>query len=308
MKKVILALVVIATALCGCSKDIPTGPHTGHVGEYPILFGYSDTRAVADLDSLKNHGFEVYAYIQGNAGSTSFAKDVVYNADNRVWAFESPEYWIPGVSYWFKAFYPQELTSGALSVVTPMTSDLHFKITNFDAINHQEDVMVASATATVPIGASHPENSSVVDLNFQHLLACIDIQMKSAISNITITSVTLVNADTNGTYDSSVNGGTWTAAATGNITFEPNVALNSSTTTSVTNGGFLVIPGNASGKALSIVTNTGNTYNVDLPGMTWAKGNKYTYTAEIKQNNIVFSDPEVDEWDSENATGSVIIK
>ena len=32
--------------------------------QYPILFGYSDTRAVADLEDLQDNGFKVYAYFK----------------------------------------------------------------------------------------------------------------------------------------------------------------------------------------------------------------------------------------------------
>lgn len=313
MKKVILALAVFAAALCGCSKDIPTnGPHTGPASEYPILFGYSDTRATADLSTLQAEGFRVHAYFTGFPVDTqgrysTFVKDVTYKSAQNVWAYEGLEYWIPGVSYWFKAFYPATLPAGTLEVQNNSSAQ-HYTIKNFDIVNHQVDVMVASATATVPVGAAHPTNSSVVGLNFQHLLACIDIQMKSAISNVSITKITLQNADNIGSFTSV--DGTWTASSFGDITIVPadGEILSSSSYKSVTNDGFLVIPGEAFGKTLVIETNINKTYRVELPDMTWAKGNIYTYTAEVKQSNIIFNEPKVDEWDSENATGSVIIK
>lgn len=294
--------VFLACGLMSCQQE-----DRPHGVQYPIVFSNSsETRATATKDDLKEDGFTVYAFVQGNAGSTSFAKDVVYNATYDVWAFESPEYWIPNTAYYFKAFYPKALTSGTLKVDTSK-SDLDFAIEGFDAVNHQQDIMVASATATVPIGASHPGNSSSVDLNFQHLLACIDIQMTSAISDVIITNITLEDADTNGSYDSAT--GEWSAEDSGDITITPkDGALSSTTPKSVTNDGFLVIPGDALGKTLVIETNINKTYRVALPDMTWAKGNKYTYTAEVKQSNIIFNEPKVDEWDSENATGSVIIK
>ena len=293
--------VFLACGLMSCQQE-----DRPHGVQYPIVFSNSsETRATATKDDLKEDGFTVYAFVQGNAGSTSFAKDVVYNDTNEVWAFESPEYWIPNTAYYFKAFYPKSLTSGTLKVDTS-ESDLDFTIEGFDAVNHQQDIMVASATATVPIGASHPARS-VVDLNFQHLLACIDIQMTSAITGVIITNITLEDADTNGSYDSAT--GEWSAKDSGDITITPeDGALNSTTPKSVTNDGFLVIPGNASGKTLVIETNINKTYRSKLPDKTWAKGNKYTYTAEVKQSNIIFNEPKVDEWDSENATGSVIIK
>ena len=293
---------MLAAGVVSCQQhdDIPQGV------KYPILFDSPDTRATATIDDLKDNGFKVYAFVQGNAGSTSFAKDVEYYETQGVWAFTSPEYWLPNTTYSFKAFYPAQLTAGTLAVNNG-SSTQSFTIEGFDAVNHQQDIMVASATATVPIGASYPENSSVVNLNFQHLLACIDIQMTSAITGVIITNITLEDADTNGSYSSAT--GEWSAEDSGNITITPeNGALNSTTPTSVTNDGFLVIPGDALGKTLVIETNINKTYRVALPDKTWAKGNKYTYTAEVKQSNIIFNEPKVDEWDSENATGSVIIK
>ena len=69
-----------------------------------------------------------------------------------------------------------------------------------------------------------------------------------------------------------------------------------------------MIPGSYDGVELTISAN--KKYSVILPAISWEGGNKYTYTALIKQNDIVFVDnaPYVEEWDSENATGSVIIK
>ena len=296
--------VFLACGLMSCQQE-----DRPHGVQYPIVFSNSsETRATATEDDLKA-GFTVYAFVQGNAGSTSFAKDVVYNDTYDVWAFESPEYWIPNTDYYFKAFYPKALTSGTLEVDT-RSNALNFKISNFDVVNHQVDVMVASATAKVesgPVPTSGDVNGSRVNLNFQHLLACIDIQMTSAITGVIITSITLEDADTNGSYDSAT--GEWSAEDSGAITITPeDGALDSTTPKSVTNDGFLVIPGDASGKILVIETNINKTYRVPLPDKTWAKGNKYTYTAEVKQSNIIFNEPKVDEWDSENATGSVIIK
>ena len=76
----------------------------------------------------------------------------------------------------------------------------------------------------------------------------------------------------------------------------------------VTQGGILVIPA-SSNKPLTIEASN-KTYNVKIPSGTWEQGVKYSYTLEIKQDDISFVDgaPYVETWDSENATGSVIIK
>ena len=300
------AMLAAGVVSCQQHDDIPQGV------KYPILFDSPDTRAVADLDDLKE-GFKVYAYVQGNAGSTSFAKDVVYNADNSVWAFESPEYWIPYTTYSFKAFYPATLTAGTLKVDNSSNA-LNFTISNFDVVNHQVDVMVASATAKVesgPVPTSGDVNGNRVNLEFQHLLACIDIKIKSAINGVTISKITIQDAETNGTYSSAT--GEWNSSEYGDIEANSNVKLEvGKDYVAVTHDGILVIPASAEGKILIIETQNGGTtksYSVEFPDDNeWVKGKKYTYTVEIKQDNIVFNEPDVDEWDSENATGSVIIK
>ena len=105
----------------------------------------------------------------------------------------------------------------------------------------------------------------------------------------------------------------WNSGSYGNIEANSNVKREvGKDYVAVTHDGILVIPASAEGKILIIETQNGGTtksYSVEFPDDNkWEKGKKYTYTVEIKQDNIVFNEPDVDEWDSENATGSVIIK
>jgi hypothetical protein len=274
--------------------------------QYPILFGYSDTRAVADLEDLQGNGFKVYAYFKGNTNnSATFEKEVTYDKDAKVWGYEGLEYWIPGVEYWFKAFYPVSLNGVGSYGVDNTDSSQSLTITDFD-ITKQVDIMVASATTKVPEGASYPVGGSVVDLTFQHLLACVDIKIKSAISGLIINKVTIGNADNLGEYSNDE----WTSESSDDIEVDSDVELTvGDDFVSVVGNGVLVIPASPAHKYLAIEASNGKTYEVDFPStIDWEKGKKYSYTLEIKQSNIVFSEPKVDEWDSENATGSVIIK
>jgi hypothetical protein len=301
MKKVLIAILAVV-ALASCQQeDAPQGV------KYPILFGSTDTRAVADLDDLKDSGFKVYAYFQGTAegtGSYTFEKTVTYYEDDNVWAYEGLEYWIPGVSYWFKAFYPAQLTAGTLAVNNGSSAQ-SFTITNFD-ITKQEDIMVASATASVEADASAPKDGSVVDLNFQHLLACVVVKIKAEV-NVTINDVSLKYVPVNGSYAD----GLWSYSSQGNIEKDGlNKSLSSSSEEyhDVTDGGFLVFPCDINETKLYIKTSD-KTYELPLTAPTsWVAGNRYTYTLTIKQNDILFDEPTVEEWDEENAVGSVIIK
>ena len=297
----IFGAVMLAFALQSCDKqdDFPSDAVS-----YPILFGSTESRAVADLDDLKKDGFKVYAYFKGNVGSSTFEKDVTYKPNQSVWSYEPLEYWIANTEYWFKAFYPKTLNSGTLTVDNN-SQEQNFTISGFDVVNHQEDIMMASAYRKVEDGTV-PSSGSVVTLSFSHLLANIEIKIKSAVSGITINKIVIENADNKGNYSQATG---WTSAETGNIEYTSGVILKvGDDFKAVTGDGILVIPASAAGKTL-VVYASNKTYRVDFPAENeWQKGNKYGYTLEIKQSNIIFNEPTVEKWDSENATGSVIIK
>lgn len=270
-------------------------------GQYPILFGNTNTRALSGLDNLKNDGFQVHAYYErsGNKVGT-FQKEVTYQSGQNVWGYEGLEYWISGADYWFNAFYPS--TSSAYILTN---TDASYTITDFD-ITEQVDIMAASTSCTVNEGETCPESGSVVNLTFDHLLACVVIEMRSQIPDITISKITLGNVANNGDY----NGNTWSSSSTCSFEHESGVTLTMGNLEyiDVTNGGILVIPETVTSQTLTIEASN-KTYQVTFPAGTWTKGQKYAYTAEIKQSDIVFADsPKVDVWDSESATGSVIIK
>lgn len=268
---------------------------------YPILFGSSDSRAVATKDNLKAEGFRVHAYFKGE-GAATFDQEVNYQEGQNIWALENTEYWIPGATYWFKAFYPKDLAVD----ITIKDGASHYSINGYD-IRTQQDIMVASHDdIAVPADGVAPTSGSVVDLNFQHLLANVTIKAKSQIDGVIIQEIVIGRADTNSTY----NGSMWSLS--GNTTTleysQPTTLTKGAEFVDVTNGGILVIPASANNKTLTIQAN--KTYNLKFPTGTWEPGNRYTYTLEIKQDDIIFVDdaPYVEEWDSENATGSVIIK
>ena len=305
MKKIksgyIVGALMLALSLQSCQKqeDVLGGE------QYPILFGNSSARAVAGLDDLKTNGFKVYAYFTGNAGSATFEKNVTYKSDQSVWGYEGLEYWMPGVEYWFKAFYPKTSSAGILSVDNSNSSQ-SYTITNFD-ITKQEDIMEATANCKVAEGASHPQSGSVVTLDFDHLLACVVIEIKTGVDGITINKITLSDVANYGQYEN----GMWSSSNTSSISSTSGVSLTKgSDYADVTHGGLLVIPEAINGKqTLTIEASNDKRYDITIPSGTWSKGNKYTYKAEIKQNDITFNEPTIsNKWDSESATGSVIIK
>lgn len=270
---------------------------------YPILFGSSDSRAVATKKDLKEEGFRVHAYFKGE-GAATFGHEVNYQVGQEIWALENTEYWIPGATYWFKAFYPKDL---AVDITINDGKSQSYSINDYD-IRAQKDIMVASSdNLKVPENGWAPNTGSVVDLDFQHLLANVVVKIKAEI-NVTIYDVTLKFVPVKGSYTD----GSWSYATQGNVEMNGlNKTLNSSNKEfqDVTNGGFLVFP-NSIGDAKLYIRTSNKDYDIKLPATpsAWVAGTKYTYTLTIKQNDILFDEPTVEEWDEENAVGSVIIK
>ena len=293
----ILAVTLLTLGSQSCNKD------NGLDGNaYPILFGQLDTRSASGLEDLKADGFKVYAYLEGNTGNiATFEKEVTYSSSQNLWSYDGLQYWIQETSYWFKAFYPSTLASGTYNISNTSSSQ-SYTITGFD-ITSQEDVMVATASATVPAGAVCPSTGNVVNLQFQHLLACVVVEIKSDIDGVAVTSIKLSDIKTNATF----NGSSWESTNTASVTYEGQTDLTKGADyVDVTDGGILVVPASTDGVTLTI--NANKEYAVTLPPISWEGGKKYTYTAVIKQNDIIFNQPGVKPWDSDSATGSVIIK
>lgn len=294
----LLAAVAIASATLSCQKDAPVQD-----GRYPILFDCADynTRAIADITDLQVNGFEVYAYFTKGENAFNFAKDVRYETSTSTWTYDELEYWWPETSYSFKAFYPSD------TFAVTEDGQSYSLISDYSVLT-QTDLLMASETRNVGSeGIIAPDEGSVVNLRFQHLLSCVVIKLKSEISGVTVQEVSFTNIAENGKCTN----GTWTFGTTTNmLNYSQNLTLDTSAEDFVdaSNGGFLVIPQQINGTQYINVTTSDKTYQAVIPDITWASGNKYTYTMTIKQDNIVFSEPTVVEWDEENATGSVIIK
>ena len=288
---------MLASSLQSCQTrvEIPDG------AIYPILFGSTESRAVAGLDQIKSGGFKVYAYFEGNKGNSTFEKNVRF--EDPYWKYDNIEYWIPNTTYNFKAFYPKDLSNLTVNNTSALQS---YTATNFD-ISKQVDFMVATDTRSVNAKAE-PEGSSVVTLNFEHQLALVENKIKSAIS-VTIKKITLNNIATG--YQCI--DGVWSQGDDGNKTDFVYVSNTKMTPgadyADVTGGGILLIPSMTDSESFTIEASNKTYSEISLPaGTEWEKGRKYTYTMEIKQNDIIFNEPKVEIWDSESATGSVIIK
>ena len=277
------------------------------MGTYPILFRCMDeTRAVATVDTMRNddNGFDVYAFFTNTATSTSesFNKKVKYVDSS--WKYSDIEYWIPGATYWFKAVYPTTLnySIGTTSSAQPLT------ITEYD-ITSQDDILVAetSRDGLLVNANGEPTSGSVVSLQFKHLLANVSVMVKSEISDVKVKTITFANVANKG----NLNGNSWSSNEETTLTKSMEVSLDKDADfVDVTDGGFLVIPQDIDGSKQKLYIEASHkTYSdITIPKITWESGKRYAYTLIIKQEYIVFNEPTVEEWDEENATGSVIIK
>ena len=289
----VIAFAALTLHLQSCQKK---GPETNS-GRYPILFDCSsyDTKAISTEQDLKDNGFVVRADYSLNGGEFNFLQDVKYNAENQVWAGTPTEYWWPGASYTFNAIYPK-LSEQNLSFV-----DGGIQINNFD-VKSQIDILAATVECQVPSGNDAPKEGSVVKLDFKHLLALVVVEIKAEV-RVTVNQVTLMMVPIKANYA----GGYWNTSSQGNIDKTINMSFAVNESKDVTEGGFLVIPGMVNGYKLRVDT-PDKDYDITIPSINWVAGTKYTYKLTIKQNDIMFDEPSVEEWDEENAVGSVIIK
>ena len=285
--------LVLCTGLQSCHNEkISSG--------YPILFRCADvTRAEATITDLQKNGFVVNAYFTANGSKFDFTKSLSYDADSRIWGYNDIEYWLPGATYYFKALYPTNA-----GTIDNSTSAQSLTISNFD-VTSQTDLLVAQ-TGAIDVDASigSPTGGSVVYLQFKHLLACVEIKIKSSI-NVTINKITLNDIENFCKYSNGwqSNGNRTDLEITSDVELTPGADAQSVT------GSILVVPIMTGYETITIEASNKTYSNISLPENTsWKNGRKYTYVAEIKQNDIIFNEPSVKVWDSESATGSVIIQ
>lgn len=285
--------LVLCTGMQSCHNEkISSG--------YPILFRCADvTRAEATITDLQKNGFDVNAFFTANGSKFDFTKSLSYDDDSRIWGYNDIEYWLPGATYYFKALYPTNA-----GTIDNSTSAQSLTISNFD-VTSQTDLLVAQ-TGAIDVDASigSPTGGSVVYLQFKHLLACVEIKIKSSI-NVTINKITLNDIENFCKYSNGwqSNGNRTDLEITSDVELTPGADAQSVT------GSILVVPIMTGYETITIEASNKTYSNISLPENTsWKNGRKYTYVAEIKQNDIIFNEPSVKVWDSESATGSVIIQ
>lgn len=319
-------LIAMATvAMASCSKDETTGTNTGRGIDFRASIGNS-TRAVetttANLSSF---------YVTALNGTNTLFSNLEFTKNGGFFTSAENQYWpADGSQVQFFAYAPATKDLGGTLRITSSVKQLsNFKPST--VIADQKDFIFASAT-----GDKENNETSGVDLTFEHALSQIGIQAKSDNADYTIEVVGVKIAKVSGTgtfnfANSNWNVTTTTAAkvaysveyedsplsvssrvqslmgAGGNAMLIPQSVDawdNEGDATNDLNGGYISVKvhvENASGNV--VYPRNGEYYGwVAMPvDIVWEMGNKYVYTLDFT-NGFGFVDP--DEYP--NPGGSVL--
>lgn len=315
---IILPALLVAASLSSCRKE----PSPVPAGDTAIAFSssVSGTKAlindVADMTAFKVYG---YYTIDGTASYTAFDGTEVTRT-GALWQYSPARYWVPDAKYTFLGFHPSDaavtINSTSLNANGRLSNPSFTYVLDND-FTQQEDFMFAHR---------YKEDPGIVDLNFNHLLCqvTIDVYTQSNTQIIKLNKFTLSGMSTSGRYTafSNSSNGSWSVFS-GYASFEETLGIDvTDEKASIINSGngYLMIPRSYDSAALklsmdcSISTDGGETYkgiNIQksFPATEWQPGKKYHYSAEITVDyNIQFSEPTITPWGSEQTTGSVIIK
>ena len=284
---------------------------------------------VEEIDDMEN--FSVYGYytLDGSKSETVFNGDIVTRkivniegTPTTVWSYSPLRYWTKDAKYVFLGFHPSDANVIINSTDINASGELispSFTFTLNNDFTKQDDFMFGKSYCTGAVES--------VAVPFNHLLCQVSIKVKNP--NTSTQTIILDKANLNGmsskgryTGFSSENPGGWSSFSgfssyneeyPGGITLTGEPFL-------LRENGYMLIPRSYPSSSLKlsldcrVSTDGGNTYtsvNIikNFPETQWEPSMKYVYTAEISVDyNILFSEPTVTPWGTEQTTGSVIIK
>lgn len=338
--------VLAATSFLSCSKEENVA-----TGKTAIGFHCTDVQTkalVSEVEDMHEAGFGVYAHatFESTGATYSFNRKVTYDT-SAGWNYVTPEYWLPGGSYTFRAYYPAEFPA-TINEVSPKEYSIQgFKIA--PQYGTQQDILMASASrstaetvtlgTTVPFTFSHLLSNLNVTLKVEQIVREVEVEKKDengepvlgADGNPVMETITeTINAldavikavAFSGVSQSADYNGSWI-----NHAGSAAIGDNMKTVVEVTpegvsvfgDDGLLAIPktladGDVALYILADITlPTGTTMQKDwtlrIPAITWAPNTKYNYTATLTADfNIEFDEPKVESWGQEQMSGTVIIR
>ncbi len=294
MKKQFLTVAVAALALAGCSKSETVEVASNRAIGFENFVGKA-TRAFEATNETIKAGFGVFG--DSEAKEVSLFNDVTVKYDGNKWGYEDTKYWMPGRTYRFAAYAPQDK---AIKPKFDYTNNkLTFEIT-CNASNQNDLVYGVATEVAVPAEGAGFETWSPtgpVAFTMGHILSKLEFKVKAgdieSDATLKITDVKIAgNMNTTGTYDA-----TWTPATPTDVSFDGasnEEGIAAAATHSL--GVYYVIPQTLTGNVTVSFTVTlfagdtqiGNptplTATIATP--TWAQDYVYTYTATVNQENI----------------------
>lgn len=281
----------------------------------------SSRAAIGNEGFPDGSAFSVWGFMTKDAQTANvFEGNTVTKGTDNNWTCDATRYWFPGWNYDFYAVYPSKdfLPSGTSANVTinEQNNEAVVTISNFDCStigDNAVDLMTAIKEVSYNEGDPTP---GTVELGFQHLLSKVSIVGHSEGSDAYITSISLTNVKTKGTYTySETNGGQWTIDNASGLT--PKTDFNLPSTPTDIFGDLLLIPQSVDGIQLSInynypgiIDSEGNplekTIVYNLPTTyNWESGKSYRYSFTLSGDYIIFDVPQMNPW--KEASGGIII-
>ena len=177
-----LRTVATCTVLClsmqGCDQEsepfVQEDPEPVPISmNATSVAGMETTRALIEGDAqLQAAGFKLYGYVTDGTNSAQVfnGQEVVYAGD--VWDYTPKRYWLRDVVYYFGAYAP----AGLSGIVKSSGHSLVFTIPNWQVADEAVDLIVATSSGSAADYVS--KHRGVVDLKFNHVLACLEVQLK----------------------------------------------------------------------------------------------------------------------------------
>lgn len=321
--KNLLTILPLVALCCACSSDIIDAPDKFTIG---FSAKVKETRAVADINSLKTDGFSVWG---GFAATPELFNGRKVTFSNSNWVCEGPnEVWTLNNQYSFLAIHPVQ----DASKVTAYISDekVYHNFSYNVPTNAGTDLLLATKQLTY----DKSEGGSV-PLQFTHALSNINVKVQKNNANsedeVVVRQVSIKNVKKSGTlsapgiyktetlkWEECVDGFNFTSASNLNVTLPVNSAGRPQMETVISNLCFIPQEIVANSVQLSIVYSIktdGSTdfYTADayIPPTTWEFQKIYTYNVTLgaKKNDILFGVPEVQDWErTEQVGGSIMIQ
>lgn len=280
-----------------------------------------NSRAIADLNAVKNNGFKVWG---GYDKNNVFQGDIVsYSKSEGEWGYTDVKYWVLDKTYNFYALHPGNLEDyledyppGNLAEVEA-NPEGSFVIKNFDlqgntsyAIDSENRIDLLRAAVL----NRESSNTQAVNMQFTHMLTQIEVYAlkEGANNNVTINEVKIYGIPAVATYTDLTTTWTTVTPTTDIAPFRKNASdiTLSTTATNVWGEALWVAPVLDNNTVVSVTyTQNGSQKTKTMEPVaygSWDPGKKYKYTITvIDDGNILFDTPKIVPWT--NTNGSIII-